>query len=104
MLSAVRDLFIQRFSHLHIDLSNIENKTLAIKHRPRVMQETREDPAFTKYNSKGRMVEAILLPNKINVRPEDRDPQNPDSWGKVSRNDLCPCNSGKKYKHCHGAV
>jgi preprotein translocase subunit SecA len=23
---------------------------------------------------------------------------------KVSRNQLCPCNSGKKYKHCHGAV
>lgn len=21
---------------------------------------------------------------------------------KVSRNDKCPCNSGKKYKHCHG--
>ncbi len=23
---------------------------------------------------------------------------------KVSRNDKCPCNSGKKYKHCHGAI
>ncbi|AGJ99417.1 Protein translocase subunit SecA [Wolbachia endosymbiont of Drosophila simulans wNo] len=23
---------------------------------------------------------------------------------KVSRNDKCPCNSGKKYKNCHGAV
>lgn len=23
---------------------------------------------------------------------------------KVSRNDKCPCNSGKKYKHCHGMV
>lgn len=22
--------------------------------------------------------------------------------GKVGRNDPCPCNSGKKYKHCHG--
>lgn len=20
----------------------------------------------------------------------------------ISRNDMCPCNSGKKYKHCHG--
>ncbi len=24
------------------------------------------------------------------------------SWGKVRRNDLCPCGSGKKYKTCHG--
>jgi preprotein translocase subunit SecA len=22
--------------------------------------------------------------------------------GKISRNALCPCGSGKKYKHCHG--
>ena len=22
---------------------------------------------------------------------------------KVGRNDLCPCGSGKKFKHCHGA-
>lgn len=24
--------------------------------------------------------------------------------GKVGRNDPCPCGSGKKYKHCHGAT
>ncbi len=23
---------------------------------------------------------------------------------KVSRNDMCPCGSKKKYKHCHGAL
>ena len=23
-------------------------------------------------------------------------------WGKLGRNDPCPCGSGKKYKHCHG--
>ncbi|MBZ9851243.1 preprotein translocase subunit SecA [Mesorhizobium sp. CA14] len=37
------------------------------------------------------------------VAPENRDPKNPASWGKVGRNELCPCGSGKKYKHCHGA-
>jgi len=37
------------------------------------------------------------------VAPEDRDPNNPASWGKVGRNEACPCGSGKKYKHCHGA-
>ncbi|WP_294610779.1 preprotein translocase subunit SecA [uncultured Gilliamella sp.] len=26
------------------------------------------------------------------------------SQAKVGRNDPCPCGSGKKYKHCHGAV
>jgi len=30
------------------------------------------------------------------------DPSDPATWGKVSRNEACPCGSGKKYKHCHG--
>ena len=30
------------------------------------------------------------------------DPNDPSTWGKVGRNDACPCGSGKKYKHCHG--
>ncbi|MGX6960412.1 MAG: SEC-C metal-binding domain-containing protein, partial [Rickettsia endosymbiont of Pentastiridius leporinus] len=24
------------------------------------------------------------------------------SWGRISRNEPCPCGSGKKYKYCHG--
>lgn len=32
------------------------------------------------------------------------DPKDPRTWGKVARNDLCPCGSGKKYKHCHGKI
>jgi preprotein translocase subunit SecA len=32
----------------------------------------------------------------------DRNPKDPTSWGKVGRNESCPCGSGKKYKHCHG--
>ena len=32
----------------------------------------------------------------------NRDPKNSATWGKVGRNEDCPCGSGKKYKHCHG--
>ena len=28
----------------------------------------------------------------------------PATWGRVGRNAPCPCGSGKKYKHCHGAL
>ncbi len=38
-----------------------------------------------------------------NVPAAERDPADPRTWGKVSRNEPCPCGSGKKYKHCHGA-
>lgn len=33
-----------------------------------------------------------------------RDPNNPATWGKVGRNEACPCESGKKYKQCHGRL
>jgi len=32
------------------------------------------------------------------------DPNNPTTWDKVQRNAPCPCGSGRKYKHCHGAL
>ncbi len=32
------------------------------------------------------------------------DETNPDTWGNPGRNDQCPCGSGKKFKHCHGAL
>ena len=32
----------------------------------------------------------------------ERNAKDPSSWGKVGRNESCPCGSGKKYKHCHG--
>ncbi|MFZ1089048.1 MAG: preprotein translocase subunit SecA [Xanthobacteraceae bacterium] len=33
---------------------------------------------------------------------QERNPKDPTSWGKIGRNEACPCGSGKKYKHCHG--
>ena len=36
------------------------------------------------------------------VAAADRDPNNQATWGKIGRNEDCPCGSGKKFKHCHG--
>ncbi|MFY9838554.1 MAG: preprotein translocase subunit SecA [Xanthobacteraceae bacterium] len=38
----------------------------------------------------------------LRQRAPARNPQDPQSWGKVGRNESCPCGSGKKFKHCHG--
>jgi hypothetical protein len=35
------------------------------------------------------------------ARPTTNDPS---SWGKVGRNEPCPCGSGRKYKQCHGQL
>jgi preprotein translocase subunit SecA len=28
----------------------------------------------------------------------------PAGWEQTGRNQPCPCGSGKKFKHCHGAL
>ena len=45
-------------------------------------------------------VAATAVPR--NVPAPARNPKDPTSWGKVGRNEACPCGSGKKFKHCHG--
>ncbi|MEM9054228.1 MAG: preprotein translocase subunit SecA [Pseudomonadota bacterium] len=36
--------------------------------------------------------------------PHSMVAQAEESWAKTPRNAPCPCGSGKKYKHCHGAL
>ncbi len=47
---------------------------------------------------------AFAAASLVPVPPSERDPQNPASWGKVGRNEDCPCGSGRKFKHCHGKL
>ena len=54
----------------------------------------------------------ILFNLKLIDKSEDRNQNNENmsekfkelSTKKIGRNEPCPCNSGKKYKHCHGAL
>jgi preprotein translocase subunit SecA len=41
-------------------------------------------------------------PLQTRKAPTAVNPTDPATWGRVARNALCPCGSGKKYKHCHG--
>ena len=55
-----------------------------------------EAPAFTMVASDA--VEVATLP-----KPQDElVSDDPATWRNTPRNALCPCGSGKKYKHCHG--
>ncbi|HSH99485.1 MAG TPA: preprotein translocase subunit SecA, partial [Reyranella sp.] len=59
-----------------------------------------DDPAFDPADPSGGGVATLQRPRtnpKVN-------PNDPSTWGKVSRNAPCPCGSGKKFKHCHGRV
>ncbi len=47
---------------------------------------------------------AVAQPATSRAAAAEIDPNDPSTWGKVSRNAACPCGSGKKYKHCHGKL
>lgn len=38
------------------------------------------------------------------VRAPDFNKNDPATWVNTPRNAPCPCESGKKYKYCHGKV
>ena len=41
-------------------------------------------------------------PSSGPLRETAVDPNDPSTWRGTPRNALCPCGSGKKFKHCHG--
>ncbi|CAN5492272.1 preprotein translocase subunit SecA [soil metagenome] len=63
-----------------------------------------DDANFSGGNALG-LVTTRLPPLSI-PQPDGSDfGSSPEEWeGKVSRNAPCPCGSGRKYKHCHGAI
>ena len=57
----------------------------------------------------GKVEGTITTTGKVVIGEEntpDKSPSNKtkDNFGKISRNQQCPCGSGKKFKHCHGAL
>ena len=50
----------------------------------------------------GGMNEGAMRPVRTYTGPVD--PNDPQTWGRVQRNAPCPCGSGRKFKHCHGAL
>jgi preprotein translocase subunit SecA len=102
MLDHLRELYIQRLCFLHVDTEHLNRQSMLLANKElQEMSRSRIDPAFEKYNS-GVSLETKAKPFKSYVNPENRMPADPETWGKISRNEECPCGSGKKYKHCHG--
>ena len=109
LLSQLRELVTSRMAHLEVRAEQPPPLLTDLKVAQK-MQEGRFDPAMggmypIGHKGEGPEFENDTPPARINVRPEDRDPKDPETWGKVGRNDVCPCgSSGRKYKHCHGAL
>ncbi|WP_096703261.1 preprotein translocase subunit SecA [Magnetospirillum sp. 15-1] len=96
MLLDLRERVTSVLSHVQLRFSNEEEAEQALEpQRPTRTQETREDPAF----ASGGAAAVALSQRSTTV-----DPNDPATWAATPRNAPCPCGSGKKYKHCHGAV
>ncbi|UXM95196.1 preprotein translocase subunit SecA [Bartonella sp. HY329] len=65
---------------------------------------TENHPEADEFGSFEEAALALPFEEERIVDPADRDANDPQTWGKVGRNETCPCGSGKKYKHCHGAL
>ncbi|MCF6807151.1 preprotein translocase subunit SecA [Thiotrichales bacterium 19S9-12] len=46
----------------------------------------------------------VAEPQQQSQAPQEQQQPFVRQERKISRNELCPCGSGKKYKHCHGAL
>src|SRR5690606_28114644 len=98
-------------------LGNLRNAVTAQLMRVELVREAADTPPPQAPAVQGRHIDATTGENDFGdgdtmtlvraetgtVPDEQRDPKNPATWGKVGRNEPCPCGSGKKYKHCHGA-
>ncbi len=69
-------------------------------------QETRQDPALMGTGAQASPPPQQQQKGNVQQMPKKRafNKDDPESWGKVPRNSPCPCESGKKYKHCHGKI
>ncbi|MEN0654385.1 MULTISPECIES: preprotein translocase subunit SecA [Hyphobacterium] len=92
LLESLREEFTRRIMGIRIQMQQRPQAPQP----PRQMQAIHADPR-TGQNEMAAAGDALGDHSEI-------DPDNPATWGKVPRNSPCPCGSGKKYKHCHGAL
>ena len=103
-----RELITQWHEGVIAQISRVEVRFQQPEPEPPPMQYQHIDPATGEneysFAPLSASAEAGLLTAPAGVAEVDRDPKNPATWGRVGRNEQCPCGSGKKYKHCHGQV
>ncbi len=84
MLDRLRERITSILSHIELRVTDPDEIPLPSARQR--MEETRTDPAFARQGGEGAAAAA----------------DETAAWGRTPRNALCPCGSGRKYKHCHG--
>ena len=77
-------------------LTDEERKAMIAK----FLDEQKQAQGIPKTDNKTVNNSKSTLPLGAKTPPE----QMPDRWQSTGRNNVCPCGSGKKFKHCHGRL
>jgi preprotein translocase subunit SecA len=100
MLNHLREAVISRIARLQIRME-LTDEIMNLKPQ-QAMHTSREDPALKAQMADENRPGAQTL--RMHAAPEERVAADPSTWGKVGRNDPCPCGSSRKFKHCHGTL
>ena len=110
MFSQMLDLLKERLTFLicRVQIQMGDANALQTRNEaPREMKEVHEEPQslISRRPAEAPRAEQEAAKNSpFSYNKAAINPKDPSTWGKVSRNDPCPCGSGLKYKHCHGKV
>jgi len=107
MLNNLREAVTQTISFVEINISPealeaLQKQQQEAMEAQKKLQETRLDPAFTNVDDENKNRRGGTVTQMRNAAFDQNDPS---TWNAtVQRNAPCPCGSGKKFKHCHGAA
>lgn len=101
LLDDVAELSVGRIAHLEVTK---EIDSLPESKRPMFEVKTVPTSALVMEDGTSAVVGGVVRPMKTRVLAEERNATDPQTWGKIARNENCPCGSGKKFKYCHGAA
>jgi len=105
MLNNLRENVTQTLALVEVNISPevleaLQKQQEELEARRR-LQERHNDPSLM---GLGIAPDQSQRDNVAPFRKAQFDQNDPTTWGNTQRNAPCPCGSGKKYKHCHGAA
>ena len=103
LLSSVRQQITRQLMHVQIQMEappQLEQQPLPQMHAMHINPDTGEN----EIDDGAPVQRTVTNAPRMGGRPVPVSAGDPSTWGKVPRNALCPCGSGKKFKQCHGAL
>ena len=102
MLASLRVNLATYLSHVELQMETPAAAQVAAARPTQETHEIHADPA-TGQNEMASDTHAAG-PARSARPAAGRNPDDPTTWGKIGRNETCPCGSGKKFKQCHGRL